>query len=416
MPPFRFDQPKPELAKRTFWQWLIPSFWKKVLEKHEAEQARWTTERDQAQVAYDAEAARLEHAKTQHNDSVAEFKSAFESGEVGAVVEYVNSVFERSTYPQSFFREYSTSFDPVSRTVVVDLSLPDQDSIPNVIEYKAVKRTGERKAVLMKKKDHDALYDDAIKQCVLRTVHEVFESVYTPHVQAAVVNGWVDYVDKATGTDKRTCVISLSADRQEFEAIRLDRIDVTECIKGLKGLVAGPLSNVAPVKPIMQLNREDSRFVESQDVLAEYNSATNLAEVPWEEFEHMVRELFGKLFSSDEAEVRVTQASNDGGVDAIAFDPDPIRGGKFVIQAKRYTKVVPVSAVRDLYGTMINEGASRGILVTTAHFGRDSHSFAQDKPITLVDGSNLVYLLEQHGHKVRIDVEAARRPRSAASQ
>ena len=106
---------------------------------------------------------------------------------------------------------------------------------------------------------------------------------------------------------------------------------------------------------------------------------------------------------------KVTQASRDQGVDAVAFDPDPIRGGKFVIQAKRYTKVVPVSAVRDLYGTMLNEGAVKGILVTTAHYGPDSREFAKDKPITLIDGSNLVYLLEQYGYHVRLDVEAARR-------
>jgi restriction system protein len=106
--------------------------------------------------------------------------------------------------------------------------------------------------------------------------------------------------------------------------------------------------------------------------------------------------------------VRVTQASRDAGVDAIAFDPDPIRGGKFVIQAKRYTQVVPVSAVRDLYGTMINEGAAKKILVTTAHYGREAREFAKDKPISLIDGSNLVHLLEEHGHQVRIDVQAAR--------
>ena len=52
-------------------------------------------------------------------------------------------------------------------------------------------------------------------------------------------------------------------------------------------------------------------------------------------------------------------------MDAIAFDPDPIRGGKYVIQAKRYTRTVDVSAVRDLYGTVMHEGADRGILVTT---------------------------------------------------
>jgi len=119
------------------------------------------------------------------------------------------------------------------------------------------------------------------------------------------------------------------------------------------------------------------------------------------------------MFSKEEAEVRVTQSSRDQGVDAIVFDPDPIRGGKFVIQAKRYTKVVPVSAARDLWGTTMNEGASKGILVTTARYRRDSREFTKDKPLTLIDGPNLVYLLEQHGHRVRIDLEEARRLQAA---
>lgn len=101
----------------------------------------------------------------------------------------------------------------------------------------------------------------------------------------------------------------------------------------------------------------------------------------------------------------LTQASSDGGVDAIAFDPDPIRGGKIVIQAKRYNNVVGVSAVRDLYGTVLNEGATKGILVTTSHYGRDSYAFAQDKPITLMNGSNLLSLLEKYGHKATIHLK-----------
>jgi restriction system protein len=122
----------------------------------------------------------------------------------------------------------------------------------------------------------------------------------------------------------------------------------------------------------------------------------------WEDFEHLVRELFERIFQKDGCEVKVSQASRDRGVDAIAFDPDPIRGGKFVIQAKRYNMVVPVSAVRDLYGTMIDEGATKGILVTTSHFGHDSYGFAKDKPITLIDGQNLVHMFQEHGHAVHI--------------
>ena len=58
----------------------------------------------------------------------------------------------------------------------------------------------------------------------------------------------------------------------------------------------------------------------------------------WDDFEHLVRQLFEREFAASVgAEVKVTRASRDYGVDAIVFDPDPIRGGKYVIQAKRYT-------------------------------------------------------------------------------
>ena len=320
-------------------------------------------------------------------------------------MEYLDQVFERTVYPQDFSVEHTVSYDDQSKTAVIDVSLLEQSSVPDVIGYKFVRQTRQADPIRMKPKEHDDLYESAIQQTVLRTIHEVFESVYTTAVEAVVVNGWVTYLDKSTGHDNTSCIISVTATRQEFEVFNLARIVPADCVKKLKGIVAGPLSQIGPVQPLLQLNREDRRFIESQDVLADINSQTNLAEIDWETFEHLVRELFGHMFSTHGAEVKVTQASKDGGVDAVVFDPDPIRGGKFVIQAKRYNNVVPVSAVRDLYGTMISEGASKGILVTTAYYGRDSRSFAKDKPLSLIDGSNLVYLLEQHGYKVRIDLK-----------
>jgi restriction system protein len=100
----------------------------------------------------------------------------------------------------------------------------------------------------------------------------------------------------------------------------------------------------------------------------------------------------------------VTRTSRDQGIDAVVFDPDPLVGGKTVIQAKRYRGTVPVAAVRELYGTMINEGAGKGILVTTSHFGASALEFAKDKPLTLLDGAHLLHLLQNHGHQLRIDL------------
>jgi restriction system protein len=61
--------------------------------------------------------------------------------------------------------------------------------------------------------------------------------------------------------------------------------------------------------------------------------------------------------------------------------------------------------VRDLFGTMHNEGASKGILVTTSGYGKAAYEFANGKPIELLTGSDLLYLLKEHaGIEAKIEV------------
>lgn len=64
--------------------------------------------------------------------------------------------------------------------------------------------------------------------------------------------------------------------------------------------------------------------------------------------------------------------------------------------------------MRDLYGTLMNEGATKGILVTTSDYGPDAYEFASGKPITLLNGANLLHLLEKHGARAHINLAEAR--------
>ena len=50
-----------------------------------------------------------------------------------------------------------------------------------------------------------------------------------------------------------------------------------------------------------------------------------------------------------------------------------------------------------------------GILVTTSHYGPDSIDFIKDKSITLINGSELVSMLKEHGYEYFVDVEEARK-------
>lgn len=231
---------------------------------------------------------------------------------------------------------------------------------------------------------------------------------YRDQVGMVACNGYVIYDDPATGQRKRNIILTVAAKQEDLKNIKLERVEPEACFRSLRGVAAAKISELVPVQPLIRFNKEDSRFITAKEVLDTMGN-TNLAAMDWQDFEHLIRELFQKEFGGGGAEVKVTQASRDRGVDAIVFDPEPLRGGKFIIQAKRYTNTVDVSAVRDLYGTVVNEGANRGILVTTSNYGIDAYDFAKDKPITLLNGENLLHLLQKHGYHMKIDIKEAKR-------
>jgi stress response protein SCP2 len=109
-------------------------------------------------------------------------------------------------------------------------------------------------------------------------------------------------------------------------------------------------------------------------------------------------QLIGRLMEAMGMKVELTARSRDGGVDVRGIDTDPFRGGNVIVQVKRYRDTVTPSAVRDLYGTLQHDqAATKAALVTTSKFGPSSHQFVIGKPITLINGAELVSLLKHHG-------------------
>ena len=304
---------------------------------------------------------------------------------------------------------YQLDFDEDAKTLVIDVDLPEFERTPNVRGFRYVAARNAIEEVLHKDHVVREMYDGFVYQLALAIPYAFFACDSECAVKAIVVNGWVTYTNRASGNKTTACIVSLHCEANELSKINMREVDAKSCFRSLKGVASPQINSLTPVRPIITIDRSDKRFVNSEDVIEGMSEGTNLAAIGWEEFEHLIRELFEKEFSVGGGEVKVTQASRDGGVDAIAFDPDPIRGGKIVIQAKRYTNTVDVSAVRDLYGTVMSEGATKGIIVTTSGFGPDAHRFAKGKPLTLLDGNNLLYLLAKHGTVARIDLAEAKK-------
>ena len=306
--------------------------------------------------------------------------------------------------PSFISREGSTKFDSDSCILIHEHKFPD---LASVLWVRSVKQ---KYGEITKPANQKEIKDAATKifpSLSLRLATELAQLDTENIVKTIVINGWADYAEKSTGQTKRAYCSSLFAYKEQILALNLQALDPIAAFAALKGVAARNIE-ITPIAPILRLDTNDSKFVDSKEVLANLVKDDNLAAMDWEDFEHLCRELFEKAFAATGAEVKVTQASKDQGVDAIIFDPDPLRGGKIIVQAKRYTNRVDVSAVRDLYGAVINEGATKGILVTTSHYGPDAYAFSKDKPITILNGSELLGLLENYGYKFRINLSEAK--------
>ena len=336
-------------------------------------------------------------------------KEKYFNKEPDAIESYCGTVLSNSEYIDSFSVEFNIDYNPKNKMILVDYQLPSLESIPTLKEVKYIKSRDEFTEKHISKTVLSKLYDNILYQITLRTIHELFEADQINAIQSVNFNGYVNSIDPATGQEINSCVLSVQTDNIEFKEINLAKIDPKACFKKLKGVGSSKLHSLTPIAPILKIEREDSRFVDSYEVVDGIDEGYNLASMDWEDFENLIREVFEKAYAETGGEVKVTQASRDGGIDAVIFDPDPLRGGKIVVQAKRYTNTVGVNAVRDLYGSLMNEGANKGILVTTSDYGPDSYKFAKGKPIQLLNGSNLLHLLEQHGHKARIDIKEAKK-------
>jgi restriction system protein len=359
----------------------------------------------QAQSKYEEFKKSFLYARTTEFKKICSLIDIAREATISGLIARAEQTLKLENFPLFVSTEFSLKFDQDSKILILEQEFPD---IGRIKWHKSVQL---KSGTTLKPANKTEIKEGAnilYPALSLRLACELVRLDLDGMVDAIVVNGWSDYVEKSTGQLKRAYCSSLFATKHQLLDLNLSSADALAAFSKLKGVAARSLE-LTPIAPILRLNTDDKRFVDAKEVIGNLKEGENLAAMDWEDFEHLCRQLFEKAFAGSGAEVKVTQASRDQGVDAVIFDPDVLRGGKIVVQAKRYTNTVDVSAVRDLYGAVINEGATKGILVTTSHYGPDAYAFAKDKPITLLNGGELLGLLQKYGYMFRIDLTEAKK-------
>jgi HJR/Mrr/RecB family endonuclease len=144
-------------------------------------------------------------------------------------------------------------------------------------------------------------------------------------------------------------------DMSEFEIIYRSRI----------------IANPEDTKPLIVFSSDTwSRLIRSFATHPE-----DLLSMPPRQFE----ELIAELLTREGMSVTLTPATRDGGRDILALARTPIGQQLYLAECKRHGKDNPVdvSVVRSLYGVVMQENASAGLIVTTSRFTSDAVKFAE---------------------------------------
>jgi restriction system protein len=117
-------------------------------------------------------------------------------------------------------------------------------------------------------------------------------------------------------------------------------------------------------------------------------SLEKLRETPWKEFELLVAEAFRR--QGYQVDYSLGRGA-DGGVDLTLLKD----GRTSLVQCKQW-KVFSVGApvIREMFGLMTAEKADEAIIVISGKFTREAQAFAAGKPIRLIDGPELLALVQ----------------------
>jgi restriction system protein len=225
--------------------------------------------------------------------------------------------------------------------------------------------------------------------------------------------GLVDFPRRGrfVATDAGRRLLALAPDRLSLKSLleypsfrEFYRGETPEAAKDNDGVAPAIIPTESQSTPEEQI---EEAFAAVQSALREDLLARILKNSSWF-FERIIVDLLvamGYGGSHQDAAARLTPRTGDGGIDGV-INEDPLGLDRVYVQAKRYALGNSVGRpdIQAFVGSLVGEGATKGVFVTTSTFTSGATEFARHLPqrIVLIDGQRLAELMINHNVGVKV--------------
>lgn len=179
--------------------------------------------------------------------------------------------------------------------------------------------------------------------------------------------------------------------------------EISQFSKWLKGGKGSKLKSSSTGKANESLSVTDKTPDETIEILArEINDQLaselldQLGKMDPFKFEQLIVDLMLAMgYGGSRAEAgKVTQASNDGGIDGV-INEDRLGLDTIYLQAKRWENAVGRREIQSFVGALAGRQAHKGVFITTSSFGKNAIEYANtvSQKIILINGERLAQLM-----------------------
>jgi restriction system protein len=343
--------------------------------------------------------------RDKRNEQVDVLEVNYQSRQKDAVEAYFDLVLIQSEYPDYFPRNTEIEYQKGTWTLIVNYQLPGPDLIgrEKAVDYET--EPFKENIQFYTEDEFNKIYNDIVYKILLRVNHEIYEADTAGVLNSIQLNGLVNTLNKANGQDENICIATITTTRTEFNKVNLHKIDPQLCFRYLNGIGDRQLKNLNPIPTSQPFMRHREMLDPKRSIQESMKKQAGLINLSMQDFEHTLMEIFEKEFRMEPGEMKLIEGSPEGVFEFYGIDPNPFLGGKILIQAMRSTVPIGVSSVKELFGSLIHEGAIKGVLVTTSDFTTEAIEFAKNKPLSLINGNKLLALFENHGQQPQANLQ-----------
>lgn len=241
------------------------------------------------------ELSAYEQRVSDRNSEIEQFRNEYFAGTSDGVIAFFEIVLSRSSWPDGFPLAFRLAYETGPKQLVLDYELPDVAIVPTVAEYRYVKTKDAIEEKRRRPADIKEVYRGVVAATALRCIHECFTADDANCVEVLTFSGFVNTTNPATGNPIRPYLISVRVTRKAFDNLMLDRVETKACLRNLGAQVSPQPAELVAVKPIIEFDMVDKRFVEERDVLSELDSRPNLMDLTPAAFEALVANLFTRM-------------------------------------------------------------------------------------------------------------------------